>query len=359
MSKPTVFFSHSSRDRAALNQLKQLFVTRTGGAIDVFLSSDGQSIPLGQNWVHRIQEALERAQLMLVFLSPASIESPWLYFEAGFVYAKKIRVVPVAFLGAEISRLTPPITLLQGFNLNSEDGLGNIIALANDVFGHSHATAFSKEDYDSVITASGGTAGNPFGDLIAAVEKISLSISKPDQLSVPLKEALDIVANLPHHVSSEGPLQSRVVHSFGLAAWVRDGHGDALTIELDPVLAHATMPIANSVLMRVAQSGCRDLSVVLPFREHVGAHFSSIAITARLAGTSVELTPERDYLRFGALEFRILGNSKRGRPWLHLRLLNDKLELETIAALVRLLFDRGVFFFGSTWEGDPAFSQYA
>src|SRR6266487_4418304 len=98
MSKPTVFFSHSSKDENVLRKLKDRLSEKLGGTLDIFLSSDGQSIPLGKNWVHRIEEALHDAKLMIVFLSPASIHSNWIYFEAGYSYSKDIRVVPVAIL---------------------------------------------------------------------------------------------------------------------------------------------------------------------------------------------------------------------------------------------------------------------
>src|SRR6266566_2732427 len=88
MSKPTIFFSHSSRDQAQLVRLKELFIEKTGGSIDVFLTCDGQSIPLGRNWVHQIEEALEYAPLMVVFVSPNSLRSSWLFFESGFAYSK-------------------------------------------------------------------------------------------------------------------------------------------------------------------------------------------------------------------------------------------------------------------------------
>ena len=144
-SKPTVFFSHSSRDQSELGRLKDLFVQKTGGSIDVFLSSDGQSIPLGRNWVHRIQEALEHANLMVVFVTPTSLRSSWLFFESGFAYSKKIRVVPVGFLGVDLANLPPPLSLLQGFNITSEAGLNNLIAVTNETFGHTHVENFQVD----------------------------------------------------------------------------------------------------------------------------------------------------------------------------------------------------------------------
>jgi TIR domain len=119
MSKPTIFFSHSSLDQARLNRLKEAFCDKTGNSIEVFLSSDGQSIPLGRNWVYRVQEGLEAAALMLVFITPNSIGSGWVYFEAGYSYAKGVRVIPIGFLGVDLAQIGPPLSLLQGFNITS------------------------------------------------------------------------------------------------------------------------------------------------------------------------------------------------------------------------------------------------
>src|SRR6266481_3570974 len=123
MGKPTVFFSRSASDKAPLVRLKELFVAKTGGAIEVFLSSDGQSIPFGRNWVHRVEEAMKGSELMVTFLTPAALSSGWVYFEAGFSYSRGVKVVPVGFLGIDLSNLSPPLNLLQGFNISSHDGL--------------------------------------------------------------------------------------------------------------------------------------------------------------------------------------------------------------------------------------------
>lgn len=61
MGKPIVFFSHSSKNADALARLKTQFVELTGGAIEAFLSSDGQSIRFGKNWVSSIEDALKEA----------------------------------------------------------------------------------------------------------------------------------------------------------------------------------------------------------------------------------------------------------------------------------------------------------
>jgi hypothetical protein len=58
MNQHTVFFSHSSVDRKALAELKSLFDNKAAGFVNWFLSSDGQSIKLGTNWVVGISDAL-------------------------------------------------------------------------------------------------------------------------------------------------------------------------------------------------------------------------------------------------------------------------------------------------------------
>jgi hypothetical protein len=166
MNKPTVFFSHSSLDKGQLNRLKEAFCAKTGGAINVFLSSDGQSIPLGTNWVYRVQEGLEGAALMLVFITPNSINSSWVYFEAGYSYAKRVRVIPIGFLGVDLTQIGPPLSLLQGFNITSADTLNNLIALANEQFGHKHSLTFLPEDYDHIVGAGATTLTGAFREVL-------------------------------------------------------------------------------------------------------------------------------------------------------------------------------------------------
>ncbi len=59
---------------------------------------------------------------MFVFVTPTSIESGWIYFEAGFAYSKGIDVIPVG-VGIDIGSIRPPLSLLQGFNITSKYSL--------------------------------------------------------------------------------------------------------------------------------------------------------------------------------------------------------------------------------------------
>ncbi|MBD5548145.1 MAG: toll/interleukin-1 receptor domain-containing protein [Lachnospiraceae bacterium] len=146
MEKPTIFFSHSSKDRDLILPIKEKIVDITGGVMTVFMSSDGQSIPLGRNWVGKIEEGLKNAQIMFIFVTPNSIKSDWIYFEAGFAYAKGIEVIPVG-IGVHIGELKAPLNLLQGFDILSCDSLDNFISVINKRFDLSFKGKFNEVDY--------------------------------------------------------------------------------------------------------------------------------------------------------------------------------------------------------------------
>lgn len=155
MTKPTVFISHSSKDAAYLELLKRKLDARTAGVMTLFLSSDGQSIPFGTNWIHGIESALQTATIMFTAVSPASITSSWLYFESGYAYARGIRVIPIGINAASIESLRPPLSLLQGFNIRSHDGLNNLIAVINQKYQFNFSEDFDETDYRELSSLAG------------------------------------------------------------------------------------------------------------------------------------------------------------------------------------------------------------
>lgn len=146
MKKETVFFSHSSSDCGPLNILKDLVKSKTGSMFEIFLSSDGQSIPFGSNWVHKIEQGLANAVIMFIFVTPNSLKSDWIYFESGYTYAKGIKVIPVG-VGVDIASIKPPLNLLQGFNVSSCDGLNNILKIINDEFNTTFPESFTEKEF--------------------------------------------------------------------------------------------------------------------------------------------------------------------------------------------------------------------
>lgn len=149
MDKPTIFFSHSSVDRDLILPIKDKIIDITAKTMEIFMSSDGQSIPLGRNWVSKIEEGLENAQIMFIFVTPNSIKSDWIFFEAGYAYSKGIEVIPVG-MGINVGELNAPLNLLQGFNISSHDSLNNFISVINKKFSLSFREDFVERDFTKI-----------------------------------------------------------------------------------------------------------------------------------------------------------------------------------------------------------------
>ncbi|HEL1120087.1 TPA: toll/interleukin-1 receptor domain-containing protein, partial [Streptococcus equi subsp. zooepidemicus] len=149
MNKPTVFFSHSSLDKEIAKYLKDKLIEYTGGTVRIFVSSDGESIPFGKNWLSTIEHGLEESRIMFLLVTPNSINNLWLSFEAGFGYSKNIRVIPLCFK-VSVSDLKYPLGMLQGYDLQSADSFNNIISILNSEFDYSHKLSFTESDFSEI-----------------------------------------------------------------------------------------------------------------------------------------------------------------------------------------------------------------
>lgn len=353
MKKPTIFFSHSSRDKKQLVRLKELFIQKTGGSIDVFLSSDGQSIPLGRNWVYRIQEALENAALMIVFVSPDSLRSNWLYFESGYAYSKGIRVVPVGFLGIDLTTLPPPLSLLQGFNINSEEGLNNIIALTNETFGHSHSAQFTVEEYQEICLSSRPLSTIVFGNFGSLVDNIKINLSeRNDGLTTEPIAAIDRITELLKKENIEHDRSERSVNFHGVSIAVPDGiQPPPLEISVDPGIADVALPKVERIIREIRSDGINGISIRFDFISTVECLTDRHKISGRVYGTDVKLST-KDHLILRDIEFYIshlfyLATprlSRRGATYVSMRFVCTEIPLSQIRELLEFLFEREILY---------------
>jgi hypothetical protein len=201
MDKPTVFLSHSSAEHIVLSRLREALHGATGGTIDFFLSS----IALGKNWMKEIEAALKRAKLMLCFVSPRSLDSPWLFFESGYAYRHGIRIVPVTMQGVDVSKRTPPLGLFQGISLSGHAELNQIVFLLNECFNHDHPRRFTQADFDAIFRDRAGLPDIPSGayrvyrrqgDREVAREVLSVTIAdNRAEVRSPEWESIGIIAD--------------------------------------------------------------------------------------------------------------------------------------------------------------------
>jgi HEAT repeat protein len=113
-----IFISHITAERELAALLKEKIERHFLGLVDVFVSSDQESIKAGASWLDALQRALRTASLEIVLCSPASINRPWINFEAGAAWLQGIPVVPLCHSGLEPHNLPMPLSALQGGKLS-------------------------------------------------------------------------------------------------------------------------------------------------------------------------------------------------------------------------------------------------
>lgn len=121
--KKRLFISHISEEREVAERIKTALSRDFLGLLNVFVSSDTESIAAGEEWLRSVEEALSDCALFVVLCSPESIRRSWINFETGAAWMRKIPIIPVCHVGLQPHDLRMPLSLRQGIALNDSDGL--------------------------------------------------------------------------------------------------------------------------------------------------------------------------------------------------------------------------------------------
>ncbi|MGD0613057.1 MAG: toll/interleukin-1 receptor domain-containing protein [Anaerolineales bacterium] len=295
MDKPIIFFSHSSKDKEVLIKLKELIDERTGRAIDIFLSSDGQSIPLGRNWVKSVEDALLKASIMFVFISPNSYTSNWLNFEAGHVYSRGIQVVPVGILGLDLNHINPPLSLLQGFNCDKANSLDNIIAIINQYCKTTFKADFTEEEFNKIFN----NARVISSILAISFLKINLKIIQPpeeDNLLIKTIEEQLKISGI-NFIYSGG---TNPIHSNGLELSYTLPNR-RVSIRVDKLVAGIYLPVFQELLVKKVLEP-EDAQVI--FATGFSLAIGYLRQSALLKDTDVQMKEGEEFM-FQGIYFRI------------------------------------------------------
>jgi hypothetical protein len=125
--KALVFISHITEEKEIAILFKELIESSFLGMIEVFVSSDGESISMGQRWLDEITVALKECTIEIIICSPDSVNRPWINFEAGAGWIRNIPVIPLCHSGAEPNKLPAPLNLLQAAKATEISGLKLIL----------------------------------------------------------------------------------------------------------------------------------------------------------------------------------------------------------------------------------------
>ena len=134
-SKKLVFISHITEESELAKILSEEIKSSFLGLLDTFVSSDGESLPAGGRWLDSIDTALTNSAIQISLCSPQSIKRPWINFEAGASWIRRIPVVPLCHSGLSKSGLPIPLVMLQGADLDSAEDLKVVFAELAKVLG--------------------------------------------------------------------------------------------------------------------------------------------------------------------------------------------------------------------------------
>jgi hypothetical protein len=349
--KPIIFFSHSSLDSERIKTIKDYILDNTGNAVQIFMSSDGASIPFGKNWLKEIEDALTKCKVMFVWISPNSAKSSWIFFESGYAYSRGINVVPIGFDGIQLENIAPPLNILQGFNIKSTSSLNNIIAIINREFFLTFPEIFNDAFYSSVIKKA-SSENSP--ELLNYVESIQCTfhpkISTNGDITINIRQnwfpvCEEVLRNNNQTFTKQG------AELFGIGYKIHsETAGGKITypvISIDPMAINNiwnTLVAMNDALYEGAFT-----SIFLEINTHSNWQLpeGNFVISSRLLNTEVDLntTHPNVIYRFRNVLFRInivieqASRPRRVRKELFLIIDRDNTDPIPILSLLKLLID--------------------
>lgn len=127
MGNKKIFLSHIHEERELAVLFKRAIEDEFSGFVEVFVSSDGVSIPAGANFLKRIEDGLVECIAAIYLISPLSVNRNWINFELGCVWIRnslsvrangpEVPALPICHSGIKPSQLPKPID-----NLNAIEG---------------------------------------------------------------------------------------------------------------------------------------------------------------------------------------------------------------------------------------------
>jgi hypothetical protein len=361
-----IFFSHSSQDQKALSRLKDFLCKKLendgGHKVKIFLSSDGESIPFGKNWVYELEEALDGAKIMFVFLSPNSINSHWIYFEAGIAYKNEIDVIPVGIMGVDLSSdVGMPLSLLQGFNIQSELGLNNIISKINKIFGWDCKEYFTEEEFREIFADVYGFGRSTFGEYISTINLIRYEFDKKignvgesyiDFKAKKYGVQNEKIENLVSRMDIDASKRQRwLFQGWEFVRYLDDENNDVkFCASIDPL----AYPIAIKFLDEMFSKDLSHNDIVFKFSFIIQVEFVSdvypirdeIKAGAKMIGSDIAFADDREgYYSFGKAKFMLDSSNP---TLMNIKHTYTNLDEFDIGVLISQLWEYGVLQRGRT-----------
>jgi hypothetical protein len=121
-----VFISYSRKD---LNFVQGFAQTLMSNSVDVWW--DLSSMQGGDDWTDAIPQAIESCDMVIVVLSPNSIQSDWVQKEYTYALNHKKRIIPILYQACEIPFALVNINYIDIQGTKYQKGMDDIMMLAS------------------------------------------------------------------------------------------------------------------------------------------------------------------------------------------------------------------------------------
>lgn len=159
MTAKLIFLSHIHEEKELAIAVKEALEDEFSGFVDVFVSSDGTSIPAGSNFLKRIEGGLTDCIAAIYLISPSSVKRPWVNFELGAVWVRnalsirdgkaEIPALPLCHSGAAPGGLPAPLNNLNAITGNQASQLEFAFRSIQSAVG---GKGRLKTDFDSLAS---------------------------------------------------------------------------------------------------------------------------------------------------------------------------------------------------------------
>lgn len=135
-NKIPLFISHLHADKELVDLIHKLIDEVFSEVFDIFNTS-GKPPEAGRKWHDAIRDNLDKANVVLVILTPRSVKRDWVIFEAGAAWLsaekQEKKLIPCFY---EIDEIPSVVAPFQGVSLTARDGISELIeSLTNETKG--------------------------------------------------------------------------------------------------------------------------------------------------------------------------------------------------------------------------------
>jgi hypothetical protein len=129
-----IFISHIREELQVALVLKKWIESAFADHCQVLTSTDPDGIPFAAQALEENERAWEETKALILLYSPDSIRKPWISFEAGCAWLRRILIIPVCYSGLSAGQLPQPLAIFPGFDLNQKDfGQNLFMTLAREL----------------------------------------------------------------------------------------------------------------------------------------------------------------------------------------------------------------------------------